>query len=552
MSSTAPSAPTPGADTPALSHRQILTIFAGLMLGLFLAALDQTIVSAALPKIVEELGDVHQLTWVVVAYLLTSTASTPLWGKLGDLFGRRIIFQIAIASFIVGSALCGVAQSMFQLVLFRAIQGIGGGGLFAVGFAIVADVVSPRERGRYIGYFTAVFASAGVIGPLAGGLLTDHLNWRWIFTINLPLGLLALVVTSRVLKLPFARRAAKLDLGGAALLVTSVTSLVLVTVWGGNRFDWGSLPILALLAGGLGLAAIFVWWESKASEPIVPLRLFRNPVPAVAFPLSFLTGSIMFSSLSFLPLFLQGVNGVSATNSGLLISPQMLGMSTMSIFIGRAVSRTGRYKSFIVAGTGVFVVVMGLLSRLDGQTSNFYVGAVMVLVGCAIGMSMPILSTATQNAVEIRDIGTATSALTFFRSLGGSFGVAAYGAIFGARLSDGLNGIAAQTPLPKGVTADNLANGPDLIRALPEPLRGLVRDSLASAVSGVFLIAALVALVAFALSWLLKEIPLRSSAAPSPAAPSPAAPSPASPSTAESGASGPAAKAGTAAVAGGG
>ena len=265
--------------------------------------------------------------------------------------------------------------------------------------------------------------------------------------------------------------------------------------------------------GGLALAAVFVWWESKASEPIVPLRLFRNPIPAVAFPLSFLTGSIMFSSLSFLPLFLQGVNGVSATNSGLLISPQMLGMSTMSIFIGRAVSRTGRYKSFIVAGTCVFVVVMFLLSRLDGNTSKLYIGAVMVLIGCGIGMSMPILSTATQNSVEIRDIGTATSALTFFRSLGGSFGVAAYGAVFGSRLTDGLDRIAASNTLPDGVTAGNLANGPDIIKALPEPLRALVRDSLAEAVSGVFLFAALVAAAAFALSWLLKEIPLRGSAA---------------------------------------
>jgi EmrB/QacA subfamily drug resistance transporter len=499
----------PEASSTGLSHRQILQIFAGLMLGLFLAALDQTIVSAALPKIVEDLGDVHQLTWVVISYMLTSTASTPLWGKLGDLFGRRIVFQAAIVTFIVGSAACGFAQTMLQLVLARALQGIGGGGLFALAFAIVADVVSPRERGRYIGYFTAVFASAGLVGPLAGGVLTDTLNWRWIFTMNLPLGLIALVVTSRVLKLPFPRRKAKLDLLGAGLLVASVSALILVSVWGGERYPWGSAQVLLLTAAGVALGVAFVGWEARASEPIVPLRLFRNPVVGVGFLLSFLVGSMLFSSLSFLPLYMQGAKGVTATQSGLLLSPQTLGMSLTSIIIGRAVSRSGRYKSFIVTGTGLFVAVMFLLSRIEVGSSWLFIGGVMLLVGVGIGLSMPILSTATQNAVEVRDLGAATGALTFFRNLGGSFGIAAYGAVFTARLTDRLEGIAATKPLPEGITASNLANGPEIIASLPEPLQRLVRTELADSVSGVFVAATAVALAAFAVSWLLREIPLR-------------------------------------------
>lgn len=504
-------APTTDTPTEGLSHRQIMTVFAGIASGLFMAALDQTIVATALPRIVTDLGGVDRVSWVGISYLLTSTAATPLWGKLGDLFGRRAMFQTAIGVFLLGSVLCGTSQSMTMLAVWRAVQGVGGGGLYALAFAIIADVISPRERGRYIGYMTAIFAAASVAGPLVGGFFADHASWQWIFYVNVPIGAIALVVTSYALRLPFPRRKAKLDLFGAVLLIATVTALILASQWGGDEYAWGSGLIVGLFVAGAVGSVAFIAWERRVEEPLVPLRLFRSEVVSVTIGMSFLLGSILYSSPFYLPMFLQGVAGISATYSGLLIAPQMLGMTVMSIVTGRLLTRTGKYKTLVVTGTGLFVIDMLLLSRLGADTSAFVVCGLMIAVGAAVGMNMPVLSTVTQNAVELRDIGVGTSALTFFRSLGGSFGLAVYGAVFKSRLNGRLAEIATTQQLPAGVTAKDLANRPRTIHTLDEPLRSAVEAALAHGVAGVFLAAVPVTVVAFGVAWLLKEIPLRTS-----------------------------------------
>ncbi len=488
-----------------------MTVLGGLMVGLFIAAIDQTIVSTALPEIVGDLGGLDKLSWVVVSYLLTSTASTPLWGKCGDLFGRRITYQAAIVVFVVGSLACGLAPNMIGLVVARAFQGIGGGGLFALSFAIVGDIIPPRQRGRYMGYFTAVFASAGVIGPLAGGFITDHFGWRWIFTVNLPIGVVALIVTSAALRLPFPRRDARLDLVGAGLLVVAVTSLTLVTVWGGDQYEWLSGPIIGLGVGAIVLFVAFVLWEARVAEPIVPLRLFRSPVTAITLLLSFLLGPMMYGVSSFLPLFLQGVRGVSATESGLLLSPNMLGLTVTSIIAGRLTTRTGRYKHWILLGTAVLAIDIVLLSQLTASTPIVLIGVLMVFVGVGMGACMPTLSMSMQNAVPIADLGVATSTLTFCRSLGGSIGVAAMGAVLKLHVDDGLGAVGRDNPLPPGVDAGTLANQPNAIGALPDGLRDLVEDVLANAVAASFLAMVPVAIIAAILAWWLPEMALRDS-----------------------------------------
>jgi EmrB/QacA subfamily drug resistance transporter len=403
----------PGAGEPDgpsyLSHRQILVVLVGVMAGMLLFALDQGIVGTALPRIVSELGGLDKLSWVVTAYLLTSTATTPLWGKISDLYGRRLVFQVAIVIFLIGSALSGLSQNMVQLIGFRAVQGIGGGGLFAIALSIIGDVIPPRERGRYQGYFGAVFGVSSVAGPLLGGWLTDAVGWRWIFYINLPVGLAALVVTSAALKMPVVRREHRIDYLGAAAIVGAVTCLLLYLDWRGNDYGWTETGALALLAGAAMLTAAFVMIERRAAEPIIPLRLFRNQVFTVGNAFAFLAGIAMFGTIIFLPVYLQAVKGFTPTQSGLALLPAIIGIFSTSITSGQLITRTGRYKIFPVIGAVVMTVAMVLLSRLDVDTPFWQVAVYEYLFGAGLGFTMQTIVTAVQNSVEYRDMGSATS-----------------------------------------------------------------------------------------------------------------------------------------------
>jgi EmrB/QacA subfamily drug resistance transporter len=493
------------------SHRQILTIYSGLMLGILLAALDQTIVATALPTIVGELGGIEHISWVVTAYLLTSTASVPLYGKISDLYGRRIVFQFAIVTFLVGSALAGLAQDMVQLVVARGIQGVGGGGLMAMAMTIIGDVVSPRERGRYQGYIGSVFAFASIAGPLVGGFFVDHLTWRWIFYINIPVGIAALVVTSAVLRLPFRKQPHRVDYLGAVLLVASVVSLLLVAMWGGTTYPWTSGVILGLAVAGLILGALFLWHEGRVEEPIIPLRLFRERTVALSSSIMFLVGATFFGGVVFLPLFLQAVLGASAAESGLLLLPLMMGVVVTSIGSGRIIARTGRYRWWPVAGMALCAIGMLLLSRMGPSTSRAYASVSMAVLGLGIGSVMQVLVLAVQNAVEHRDLGAATSAANFFRSIGGTFGTAAFGAIFSARLMAVLTSL-LPAGAAEGIDPTTLARAPQAIARLEPPIREAVVGAIAQAVQTVFLVAVPVAVLGFLLALALREVPLRDTA----------------------------------------
>ncbi|MGC4762004.1 MDR family MFS transporter [Micromonospora sp. DT46] len=506
-------------EAPALGGRQIRLLMFGLMTGMLLAALDQTIVGTALPTIVGELGGINHYSWVVTAYLLASTASTPLYGKMADLYGRRPVFLFSIGTFLLGSLLAGLSQDMTQLIVTRGVQGLGAGGLMTLAFTIISDVVSPRDRGRYQGLFGAVFGLSSVAGPLVGGYFAET-DWRWIFYINVPLGILAIIVCSRVLRLiPFTRRDHSIDWLGAALLVAGVSSLLLALSWGGNEYAWGSGVIIGLFVAGAVLGVLFVLQEARVAEPILPLRLFRSATFALANSAGFVLGLVMFGSIIFIPLYLQIVRGASPTRSGLLMLPMMAGIIVTSVLTGRAMSRIGRYKWFPVSGAAVLLVGMLLFTRLEVDTSLWVAFGYMVVIGVGLGLCMQSLILAVQNSVSMRDLGAGTSSATFFRSLGGSFGVAILGAVLSSRLTselaDRLPGAIAVLPPEQQAAvaasggADVSVNDPETILALPAPVRAAVQAAFVESLHLVFLTTGLIAIVAVLVTLALPNEKLR-------------------------------------------
>ncbi|WP_443059626.1 MDR family MFS transporter [Streptomyces sp. NBC_00443] len=489
----------------------VLVSIGALLLGMLLAALDQTIVSTALPTIVSDLGGLEHLSWVVTAYLLASTAATPLWGKLGDQYGRKRLFQIAIVIFLVGSALCGMAQDMAQLIAFRAIQGVGGGGLMVLSMAIVGDIVPPRERGRYQGLFGGVFGATSVLGPLLGGVFTEHLSWRWVFYINLPIGAVALAVIAVVLRLPSKSTRHVIDYLGTFLIASVATCLVLVASLGGTTWAWGSVQIVGLAVLGVVLAVAFVAVERRAAEPVLPLKLFGVRTFSLSAVISFIVGFAMFGAMTYLPTFLQVVQGVSPTTSGLHMLPMVAGMLLASTGSGQIVSRTGRWKVFPIAGTGVTTLGLLLLHQLDMDSSTWEMSVYFFVFGLGLGLVMQVLVLIVQNAVSYEDLGVATSGATFFRSIGASFGVAIFGTVFASRLDDKLVEAFRGVSLPAGVSLEGLEADPRGIGELPAALRPAALDAYASSITDVFLYAAPVALVGFVLAWFLREDKLRGS-----------------------------------------
>jgi EmrB/QacA subfamily drug resistance transporter len=486
-----------------------MVIISALMLVMLLAALDQTIVSTALPRIASDLHGLNKISWVATAYLLTSAITTPLYGKISDLFGRKKIFQTAIVIFLIGSMLCGISQTMNELVVARALQGIGAGGLMSLVMAIVGDIIPPRQRGRYMGYFGAVFGVASVAGPLLGGFLTDSLSWRWVFFVNMPIGILALIAVATRLHLPVHKLQHKIDYLGAALLSAGTISLLLATVWGGITYPWGSTQVLSLIAGGIILIGLFIAQERRASEPIIPLHLFRNDIFRVSSLLSLLSGIAMFAAILYIPLYQQAVRGYSPTQSGLLMLPLVLGLLLASITSGRLTSKLGRYKIFPIIGTAILSLGLWLFSHITLTTSEWLVGVWMLVVGAGLGSFMQIMTVAIQNAVPQKELGTATSVVTFFRSLGGSFGGAIFGTILISRFSKHLEETLGSNAANAHVNITSIESGVSGTSNLPANIEHGVLQAFALSFHDMFLIAIPFALLAFVVSFFLREAPLR-------------------------------------------
>ncbi|WP_372458209.1 MFS transporter [Streptomyces sichuanensis] len=511
-----PSPPPPRDAQPPPGPARVRLVFAGLMLTLLLAALDQTVVATALPKIVGELHGLDRMSWAVTAYLLTSTVVLPLYGKLGDLSGRKTAFVLAIVVFVIGSALAGWSRTMDQLIAFRAVQGVGAGGLLIGVQAIIADIVPPRQRGRYMGVISAAYGLASVAGPLLGGFFTDHAGWRWCFYLNVPFGIVTLAVVATALKLPRPPCRARFDVLGALLLTAASTCVILLTTWGGTTYEWTSRTILGLGAGAVGTALLFAVVEHFAAEPIIPPHLFRDPVFTVTALVGAVVGVALFGAASYLPTFLQMVDGVDATESGMLMLPMMGGIVVASLVAGHLISRTGHYKLLPILGGALSAEGMYLLSHLDAQTGRLVYSLWMAILGVGIGLALPVLVLAVQNSVHPADLGTATSANNYFRQIGGSIGAAVFGTLFAHRLSAAL---ATELPPRAGLPAPDSIT-PQLVHALPAPLRdGYVR-AYAEAMPRIFLYLVPVLIVGFLLAFLLKEKPLVSHHAPEAAIPS--------------------------------
>jgi EmrB/QacA subfamily drug resistance transporter len=497
-----------------ITKRRLWVILGALLLGMLLAALDQTIVSTALPTIVGDLHGGSHLAWVVTAYLLSSTVSTPLWGKLGDQYGRKTFFQAAIVIFVIGSALSGFSHTMTELIAFRALQGLGGGGLMVGAQTIIGDVVSPRDRGRYMGLFGAMFAVATVIGPLIGGLCVTYLTWRWVFYINLPLGIIALFVTGAVLPGHLRRVSHAIDYAGSLLLAGSATSLIIFASLGGISWAWVSLPSIVTATLGVVLAVAFLMVERVAAEPVIPLKLFRERVFNAASSIGFVMGFAMFGALTFLPLYMQIVKGVSPTSSGLRILPLMLGMLGASVTSGRLVTRWGRYKIFPIVGTALMTIGAYLLSLIDSSTNGWVLAGYMFVFGVGMGLVMQVLVVAVQNAVSYEDLGVATSSATFFRMIGGSFGTAVFGAIYAIVLNHTLAPTLAKVPASVLRSFNPQTINPGLLAKLKSTAEGLFFygkyiEAVTHSIQVVFLVAVPIAFVSFLLSFLLPEVELR-------------------------------------------
>ncbi len=495
--------------------RGVLVVFIGLMLVMLMAALDQTIVSTALPTIVGDLGGLNHISWVVTAYLLAQTAVMPVYGKLGDMYGRKVVLQFALVLFLIGSALCGLSQNLTELVVFRAIQGLGGGGLMVGAMAAIGDVVTPRERGRYQGLFGAVFGLASVIGPLLGGFFTSSLTWRWIFYVNVPVGVVAFMVLAATLPGATERVRRRIDYPGAVVLALALVALVLTCTFGGVTYKWLSPEIIGLGLAAVGLIVVFLQVERRAAEPVLPPHLFRNRIFNVTSAIGFVVGFALFGAVTYLALFLQVVGGASPTSSGLQILPLMGGLLLTSIGSGQAITRTGRYRIFPIIGTFLMIIGLYLLSRMDAGTSRLVSSAFMFVLGLGLGLVMQVLVLAVQNAVDYSDLGVATSGATLFRSIGGSVGTAIMGSIFSSRLAASLAaGLRTHPAIAPAQVAklSSAGSNPAALKRLPKPVQDLYVGAFTRSLDRVFLIAACVAAAAFLLSWLLEQRPLRDTA----------------------------------------
>ena len=506
MTATADVAPERHAPSSHLLYGRARNVaFATIALGMLLAALDSTIVATALPTIVGDLGGLEHLSWVVTAYLLAVTVVTPLYGKLGDLFGRKVVLQVALVLFLIGSALCGLSQSMTELIAFRAIQGLGGGGLMVSAQAAIGDVVPPSERGKYSGLFGAVFGVSSVAGPLLGGFLTTSISWRSIFYVNLPVGIAAFFVLARTLPSVTERRRHQIDYGGTLLLAVGLSAIILATTLGGNTYDWGSPEIVGMAVVGVLAILALTQVERRASEPILPPALFRNRVFVVCSAVGLVVGFALFGALTYLPLFQQVVRGLSPTASGLQLIPVMGGLLVSSIASGQIITRTGKYKVFPILGTAVAALGLWLLSSLDETTASGVAALHMLVLGLGLGMVMQVLVLATQNAVSYDQLGVATSGATLFRSIGGSLGTAVLGAIFSGRLTSELS-----DKIPTGASKGTEGGiNPAQIERLPAPLHDAYISSFTDALHSVFVVATCVMVVAFILAWFIQQKPLR-------------------------------------------